>query len=158
MRLTILAFNFGPTKNFTNGPGMSLYNFCKALAPHFKIDLFLDIKNEVNIPGISFYSSKDHAAFFNSIQKTDAVHHWSGLTSELKKRVRKASDLGKKIILGQNLLDCVELKKEKELLQGLGHKTKHLGDGVKKNSPQHHARNITHPHKHHHRHNDNAFH
>lgn len=134
MRLTILAFNFGPTKAFTNGPGMSLYNFCKALSPHFKIDLFLDIKNEVNIPGISFYSSKDHAAFFNSIQKADAVHHWSGLTSELKKRVRKASGLGKKIILGPNLLDCVELKKEKELLQGLDfYKVLSVNDRLKYN-------------------------
>tara|TARA_B100001094_G_scaffold333431_1_gene412116 strand:- start:2358 stop:3296 length:939 start_codon:yes stop_codon:yes gene_type:complete len=119
MRLTILAFNFGPTKRFTNGPGMSLYNFCKALSPHFEIDLFLDIKNEVSIPGVSFYSSKDCISYFKSIEKANIVHHWSGLTFELGKRVKEANIAGKKIILGPNLLDCVELEKEKKLLHNI---------------------------------------
>lgn len=134
MKITILAFNFGPTKRFTNGPGMSLYNFCKALAPHYNIDLFLDLKNEVKIPGVSLYSSKDYLAYFNSIKKADLIHHWSGLTFDLNKRLKEASNLGKKIILGPNLLDCVDIKKEKEFLKGINfYKILSVNDKIKYN-------------------------
>jgi glycosyltransferase involved in cell wall biosynthesis len=119
MKLTILAFNFGPTKSFTNGPGMSLYNFCKAMAHHCEIDLFLDLKNEEKIPGISFYSSKDSEAYIKSVKEADLIHHWSGLTPRLSKRLKEASNTGKKIILGPNLLDCVELEREKKLIEGI---------------------------------------
>ena len=134
MRLTILAFNFGPTKAFTNGPGMSLYNFCKALASHCKIDLFLDIKNEISIPGVSFYSSKDYLAYYDSIKKADFIHHWSGLTFELNKRIKEANHAGKKLILGPNLLDCVEFSKEKDFLKGVSfHKILSVNDRLKYN-------------------------
>lgn len=132
MKLTILAFNFGPTKSFTNGPGMSLYNFCKAMAHHCEIDLFLDLKNEVKIPGVSFYSSKNSEAYLKSIKEADLVHHWSGLTPRLSKRLKEASKTGKKLILGPNLLDCVEFEKEKKLLEGIDfHKILSVNDRLK---------------------------
>ena len=114
MKITILAFNFGPTRSFTNGPGMSLYVFCKAISREFDIDLFTDLKPEVNIPGVSFFSSKDSASFKRSIKSSYAIHHWSGITKNLQKLMRYVSN--KKIILGPNLFDCVEIDKEREYL------------------------------------------
>lgn len=116
MKITIIAFNFGPTKRFTNGPGMSLFNFCKAIAPKIKVDLFLDLKAEVSIPGVSIFSSKDFSSFSKSIRRSDLVHHWSGLTASLMRLTEEANKLNKKLILGPNLIDCVELNKEKALL------------------------------------------
>ena len=114
MKITILAFNLGPTKNFTNGPGMSLYVFCKALAKHSKIDLFTDMNIEVGLDGLTKYSSKDTRAFKRSIKSSEIVHHWSGLTPNLFRLMKMCGD--KKVILGPNLLDCVDLKKEKNYL------------------------------------------
>jgi len=116
MKITIIAFNFGPTKAFTNGPGMSLLNFCKAIAPEIKIDLFLELKAEVSFPGVSIFSSKDFASFSKSIRSSDLVHHWSGLTVNLIRLSEEASKANKKLILGPNLIDCVESNKEKALL------------------------------------------
>lgn len=117
MKITILAFNFGPTKLFTNGPGMSLYVFCKAISKEFKIDLFADIKPEVSLPGVSIYSSKDSASFKKSIKNSSVVHHWSGITKSLHNLMRHCSD--KRVILGPNLLDCVEMDKEKKYLSSI---------------------------------------
>ena len=49
MKITFIGFNFGPTRAFTNGPGMSFYNFLLALRDYASIDVFTVIPVEKKI-------------------------------------------------------------------------------------------------------------
>lgn len=132
MKITILAFNFGPTKSFTNGPGMSLYVFCKSLVKHFDIDLFTDISAEITLDGLKQYSSKDIKSFKRSLKTSEIIHHWSGLTPSLFRLMKMCRD--KKVILGPNLLDCVEIDKERLYLNKISfHKLLSVNDRLKYN-------------------------
>lgn len=93
--VNLLAFNYG-YGNFTNGPGISCWNFTKFCNKKFNI--FTKLKSDIksnNIKNISEYNSNN----------VNCVHWWSGNTPEFLKIVKKEKSNGKKIIIGPNLLD-----------------------------------------------------
>mgnify|MGYP003646796451 CR=1 FL=1 len=117
MRITILAFNLGPTRSFTNGPGMSLYNLCKAISKTVKINIFLSLKAEIKIPNCNIFSINDSSSLKKSIAESSVIHCWSGLTKSLSGHADLISGSNKPTILGPNLFDCVEMSKERDLLK-----------------------------------------
>lgn len=112
-RILIVGFNVGYAGRFVNGPGISLYNFCKILSKnkvqyicsscldprHFRNDI-----NYVGFHGLSFIKNKDF----------DAIHIWSELSDYNLSILKKFK--AKMLILGPNLLDCVNIDKEKSFL------------------------------------------
>jgi glycosyltransferase involved in cell wall biosynthesis len=116
MKITIIAFNFGPTKLFTNGPGIALFNFCKSLKD-IQFDVFSQIKPEELPKNCIAYPISNLSYLIKSASESDAVHYWSGITPAAIRAGEIASRVSDKVILGPNLIDCVELDKEKYLLK-----------------------------------------
>lgn len=104
--VNLLAFNYGHG-NFTNGPGISCWNFTKFCNKKFNI--FTRLKGDISTHEIGSYRS-------NQVQY---VHWWSGLTQDFFKIVKRERQLGKKIILGPNLLDGSNPEKEIEICKEL---------------------------------------
>jgi glycosyltransferase involved in cell wall biosynthesis len=90
--VNILAFNYGHGK-FTNGPGISCWNFSKFCNKNFNI--FTKLHGDIKTFDIKNYQTNNYGV----------VHWWSGLTDEFLKIAKKERRNGKKIILGPNLLD-----------------------------------------------------
>jgi len=107
--VNLLVFNYG-YGNFTNGPGISCWNFTKFCKVNFNIftKLQTDINN-VNIKNIKEYNFKTN----------NYVHWWSGLTEEFLFIVKQEKQKGKKIILGPNLFDGTDPKKEIKLCKDI---------------------------------------
>jgi len=116
MKITIFAFNVGATRRFTNGPGMSLYNFIKAMDKRFQIDIFTTLKVEQKLDGINYYSIVDIARLKRSIEGSDYAHHWSGSGGHYRVAGKISNNTGTPLIMGPNVLDCVDLKRESTLL------------------------------------------
>ena len=119
MKIVILAFNFGISKGFVNGPGMSLYNFAKFISKHFpKVELciYTHLESFSNIPGVEIKTVRYATDLMNDIRACRVFHHWSGLTDTFLTIVQLANSNNKPVILGPNLLDTVEGKKEKRFL------------------------------------------
>lgn len=104
--VNILAFNYGYGK-FTNGPGISCWNFSKFCNKNFNI--FTKLSGDIKTFNIKNYQKNN----------CGVIHWWSGLTDEFFAVVKKEKINGKKIILGPNLLDgtnpSIELKICEEL-------------------------------------------
>lgn len=93
--VNLLAFNYA-YGTFTNGPGISCWNFTKFCQNKFNI--YTKLKTDIissNIKNISTYNFKNSAT----------VHWWSGMTDEFLNIVKKEKLNGKKIIVGPNLFD-----------------------------------------------------
>jgi len=118
MKITFIGFNLGPTRAFTNGPGMSFYNFLTAIQEDVEIDVFTVLPVEEKIGGINFFSINDTAQLAGSIGSSEVLHHWSGIDRRFVKIINAASLLGKKIVCGPNVLDTVQNEKEKSYLFG----------------------------------------
>lgn len=106
--VNLLTFNYGYGK-FTNGPGISCWNFTKFCKVNFHIFTKLQSDINKNIKNIKEYN-------FNS---NKYIHWWSGLTEEFLLIVKKEKQKGKKIIIGPNLFDGtdpeIEIKICKEI-------------------------------------------
>lgn len=114
MVITFLTFNYGTAGRYANGPGMCLFNFVKMLSKlkNVKINIFSVLK-----------SPYKEAKTLNSIneirkviEKSDVVHHWSGLNDEFGSLCAYAKKIKKHVVVGPNLIDCVEFEKEKKYL------------------------------------------
>lgn len=118
MKITIIGFNFGPTRTFTNGPGMSLYNFVHSIQKGrvALVEVFTALPVEKEVAGIRFFSTKDTKRLRLSIRDADVVHHWSGIDESFVSIIKFATSLGKKIICGPNVLDTVQTEKENAYL------------------------------------------
>jgi glycosyltransferase involved in cell wall biosynthesis len=104
--VNLLAFNYA-YGNFTNGPGISCWNFTKFCNKKFNI--FTKLKGDLPTFDIKNYHTT----------QAKYIHWWSGLTQEFFKVVKKERMLGKKIILGPNLLDGTNPEKEIEICKEL---------------------------------------
>jgi hypothetical protein len=116
MKITIFAFNMGVTRLFTNGPGISLYNFAKSIGKRFEVDIFTTLKVERKIDGFNYYSIGDIPRLKRSIKESNYVHHWSGVANHYSVAGKIANTYGVPVIIGPNVLDCVEIGKERSLL------------------------------------------
>ena len=109
--VTIVAYNYGPNIRFVNGPGMCLDTFVKYLRESdIKVNLF------------SYLNGNMHAGKIRrAISRSDIFHQWSGtLNTNDSALFKHAKTCGAKIVLGPNLLDTVELKKEVKYLKVIG--------------------------------------
>ena len=93
--VNLIAFNFG-YGSFTNGPGISCWNFAKFCKNNFLIytKLKSDVKN-FNINSIKNFKTNN----------TSVLHWWSGLTDEFLSLALREKSNGKKIVIGPNLFD-----------------------------------------------------
>lgn len=115
MKLVIIAFNIGTAGRFVNGPGMTLFNFIKfykSVIPESTIDIF----TQLNCSGYQskLISNKDVPS---TIASADCVIHWSGITEQILNVIKLANRLDKQVIIGPNVIDTVELAKEKDYFE-----------------------------------------
>jgi glycosyltransferase involved in cell wall biosynthesis len=99
--INILTFNYG-YGSFTNGPGISCWNFTKFCKKKFNIFTKLD----------SYIYSDNILSFKKYNYNSDIFHWWSGDVPEFLDIAIKESKLGKKIIIGPNLLDGTNPERE----------------------------------------------
>jgi glycosyltransferase involved in cell wall biosynthesis len=116
MKITIIGFNLGPTKAFTNGPGMSLYNFVSSIRNHSLVEVFTALPVEKEIDGVRFFSIKDVKRLRLSVREADVVHHWSGIDGRFVNIMKFAASLGRSAVCGPNVIDTVQIEKEKTYL------------------------------------------
>ncbi|MDB2481627.1 glycosyltransferase [bacterium] len=113
-RILIVGFNIGYAGRYVNGPGISFYNFCRILSKK-NVDYicsscleprtFRKNINFVDFQALSFLKNK----------KFDAIHIWSEISDYNLSILKKMSS--KTLIIGPNLLDCVNIDKEKDILK-----------------------------------------
>ena len=126
LKITILAFNIGYVNHVSgravNGPGISLYNFIKILKkenPLIKIDLFTHSGLNEFSKVTSTYSILSKDKVLRSIQSSRILHHWSGIGKLYSKYIKYAETLGKKVLVGPNVLDGVSANRERQYLKNI---------------------------------------
>lgn len=125
MKVVILAFNVGISKGLVNGPGMDLFNFAKFVSKHLpevKLSIYTHLESLSNIPNVQIRTTKYATNLLNDIKDCKAFHCWSGLTDTFLTIIRLANTYRKPVILGPNLLDTVEHKREKAFLKRIEYK------------------------------------
>lgn len=119
MKIVILAFNFWYAGKVANGPGMCLANFVnffQEVHPDVEIKVFTQLKN-MKESLVEVYHIGDTKELSKAIKCADIIHHWSGITDPIVNEIRFANNLGKKVIIGPNVIDTVEFLKEKDYLR-----------------------------------------
>lgn len=113
VEFTFLTFNYGTAGRYANGPGMCLHNlvtFLKSVGHKVHVFSILD----------SPYPEVTKATSINRIRekidKSNVVHHWSGIDKSFAALCRYAKKRKKKVIIGPNLIDGVKVKEEKDYL------------------------------------------
>jgi hypothetical protein len=122
VRIVILAFNFGISKGLVNGPGMSLYNFAKFVSKHLpkvQLCIYTNLESYSSIPGVEVKTVRYAGDLIEDIRSCKIFHCWSGLTDAFLAIIQLVNSYKKPVILGPNLLDTVEYKKEKKLLASI---------------------------------------
>jgi len=108
--ITIIAFNCGNAGRYVNGPGISLDNFVRILESNgIIVNLFTTMNS-------NFRKSKNLKKIHDvsqAIKRSDLLHHWSGLGPEFIIPIQYANKLKKPVIVGPNVLDTVELDRER---------------------------------------------
>lgn len=111
-QITIVAFNYGKAGRYVNGPGMCLVNFVKKLRyAGIKVNVFSSMKTDEHC-----YDLNNYALLEESIQTSQLVHHWSGLTLPFIKALNIAKKYSKLVLIGPNVLDTVEFDLERKFL------------------------------------------
>lgn len=114
MKITFLTFNYKKAGKVPNGPGNCLFNFCEILKKkNIDYEVFSILKNESK--EIHDFSHIEDIKL--AIQRSDIVHHWSGISDEISHLCNHAHRRGKTVLIGPNVLDTVEFKKESEFLK-----------------------------------------
>ena len=125
MRIVILAFNFGISKGLVNGPGMSLYNFAKFVSkylPKIQLCIYTHLESHSKVPGVEVKTLRYAGDLLYDIRSCNAFHCWSGLTDTFLTVIQLANSNKKPVILGPNLFDTVNCKKEKKFLDNIEYK------------------------------------
>jgi len=123
--ITILSFNVGVAGRYVNGPGICLYNlinFLKVTRPDISINVFSHLKPKDNDYAFPVYSITDKDRLYRSIDKSQIVHNWSGITKDQKNAIKYSNMVGRPVILGPNCIDTVELEKESSFLSEINFK------------------------------------
>lgn len=121
-KIVIIAFNIGLAGSVVNGPGICLENFALFLNKKDNIDviIYTELKNRVVYEGLSVKRISDTTSLKQDIKECDVVHHWSGLGSLYRQILDYSNSIGKKVVVGPNVLDTVNMEGESEYLRGLG--------------------------------------
>jgi glycosyltransferase involved in cell wall biosynthesis len=121
-KIVLIAFNYGVAGQHVNGPGICLHNFCTFLKRNFydiEITVFTHLKAKYFKSDIKIRNTKNFSEIKKKILEADVVHHWSGLGESYKLILNYANNLNKKVIIGPNVLDCVEFEKEADFLKNV---------------------------------------
>jgi glycosyltransferase involved in cell wall biosynthesis len=113
MEVTFLTFNYGTAGRYVNGPGMCLHNLVTYLRDSaYTVNVFsvLDSPYE-GVAGVSSINRVKKA-----IDRSDIVHHWSGLNKSFSSLCAYAKKKNKAVLIGPNLIDTVDFKNEQEYL------------------------------------------
>lgn len=110
MNIVIFAFNYLYAGNTINGPGICLYNFAKIFKEH-NISIFTALQSKEK----DIYNLKSSKIKYK-IKDADIIILWSGISNQVIEHIKYANDLNKIVLLGPNLIDCVEFDKEKAFL------------------------------------------
>jgi len=122
MKIVFIAFNMGYAGKVVNGPGIDLYNLISSIRlsnPNIDLTLVADIHPKSSFSNIKYISAKNKTEAFRAIDSADIIHHWSGLFERYREYLMYSKAAGKKIIVGPNVLDCVNLNREREFLINL---------------------------------------
>jgi hypothetical protein len=114
MKVVFLTFNYGLAGKYVNGPGMCLVNFVDILKRQKDINvvIFSQLQNALYpTEGLS-----DTKLIRKEIESADIVHHWSGLDAKFANLCTYAKNIGKRVIVGPNVIDCVKIDEEKAYL------------------------------------------
>lgn len=109
MHVDLLTFNIGYSKTFANGPGISCWNFVK-FCKSTKFNIYSKLESDLTF-NVRNYKK------FNS--EADIFHWWSGDNEEFLAIALAERKKGKKIILGPNLFDATNPKRELEICKAL---------------------------------------
>jgi len=110
MKITILAFNYGNAGRPANGPGMCLKNFVGILKrKKCKVSIFSTLSSDY--PDAE--KIKRISRIKEEIDASDVVHHWSGLDKTFAALASYAYRQKKKVMVGPNVIDRVDVKNEK---------------------------------------------
>lgn len=116
MNIVIIAFNYMHAGKVPNGPGMCLSNFRKILINYgHSPNIFTNLSPTA--PGIK--SINNTAKYRKAIRTADLVIHWSGISKKTVEAIKFANSLNKKVFLGPNLIDTVEIDKEFKYLNAV---------------------------------------
>ena len=121
-KVVIIAFNYGIAGQYVNGPGICLHNFCTFLKRKFSnidITVFTNLRPSYFRSAITVKHLKDFEEIKKYISDADVVHHWSGIGESYRLILEYANSLNKKVLIGPNVLDCVEFDKEVDFLKGI---------------------------------------
>jgi glycosyltransferase involved in cell wall biosynthesis len=115
MNIVIIAFNYANAGKTVNGPGMCLENFAKIVNKYSEhtLDIFTEITHRSKLINRIHYKDK----LLEKIKEADLVIHWSGLTKLASDAVKLANKQNKRVFIGPNLIDTVELLKEQRYLK-----------------------------------------
>ncbi len=114
MKITILTFNHGIAGRYVNGPGMCLVNFVKILKKAHSVTVFSHLQSDDK----SVKSLANYKEVIKHIDKSELVIHWSGLEKSFSSFCKYAKSKGVKVIVGPNVIDGVEVEKERTYLSG----------------------------------------
>ena len=122
MKITIIAFNVGLAGRYVNGPGMSLYNFLKYIKrdlPECYVEVYSERPYKTFDRSIKVRPLSDRASLNKSIHNSNILHHWSGLSRSYSNAVRFANKNKKTVIIGPNVIDCVDEDNERRFLSSI---------------------------------------
>jgi len=113
-KVVIVAFNFGLAGSVVNGPGICLYNLYNFIKKYTDIDIkiFTKIPVSSRMRTDDIFSIDDKNALSSFIKHSDLIHHWSGIGKEYLNIINFANFCNKKVIIGPNVIDTVDLSKE----------------------------------------------
>ena len=116
--VVIVAFNFGLAGRFVNGPGICLYNLYNFIKKNTDIDIKIFTKMSVSdkFKTNDIFSINDKDLLSRYIKESDALHHWSGIGKVYLNIIRFANFCNKRVIIGPNVIDTVDLSKENSFL------------------------------------------
>lgn len=107
--ITFVTFNYGNAGRYANGPGICLSNFVKDLKKlGVKVNVFSALKSRD--PFVK--SLNDVKSLYKAVERSDIVHHWSGIYIDLYNLTK----ISNKFFIGPNLLDGVDLRVESDYL------------------------------------------
>lgn len=120
MKIVVLAFNIGISKGLVNGPGVSLWNFLKFASKYMQdieFCVYTRMQTSTTIPRVRMMTVNHATDLVADIKSCDLLHCWSGLTNSFLNIIKIANLHDKPVVLGPNLLDTVNIEREKAFLE-----------------------------------------
>jgi len=114
LKIFIICFNFGKAGSAINGPAMSLIRFKSIMESHgVKVSVASFLKSERE----NCIDLKNLKKCYKEVSDADIVHHWSGDSEIFSTILGMADYLGKKIVVGPNVIDDTNISKSNKIIK-----------------------------------------